>query len=314
MTVEGVLGSLLVIAVSKRRAKVLLDVCKFCLFGVAVVTQLFSLPEGGPSKKTCGNKVKKRIVDFFKSKKMLNLTEAEERKIEEKSDVCELRSATTASGEPERASTPPLISADSLLDAPTKDFSEFLCSKSPQSSPSSSQNPKTERFAALGRKTRKRKGSYSLDASRKSSKKFKSSGGVQPNVADMFRLKAASAAASIPVSSPSVVLTRAQKSCSSDFTDGASTCSDLISDDDADDVAVVGFVPASQSEPRLIVPPPPLRRSPRESVRQKAALHVELTPSKGSSKKLRFTEGENQPKISDLLKNTKPSRYSSLRF
>ena len=99
-------------------------------------------------------------------------------------------------------------------------------------SPNKVEGTEVDRFPILKRRGRKRK-SYCLDNAREA-KKLKLSdvpgGLVQPGVADIFKMKSDSAIASIPAST-APVSTRS-RACSSDFTDGASTCSDLISDDD----------------------------------------------------------------------------------
>ena len=188
------------------------------------------------------------------------------------------------------------------------------------------ESTEVDRFPILKRRGRKRK-SYCLDNAGEA-KKLKLSdvpgGLVQPGVADIFKLKSDSAIASIPAST-APVSTRS-RACSSDFTDGASTCSDLISDDDNEtDVPVPSTSTTSnvtdfssaqttsaKSAPQTVVPS--LRRSPRESVRQKALQYYSVTPSKGSRKRLRFSDGDKQPKINDFMRSTKSSRLSGIRL
>ena len=293
---------------------------------------------GGQSKKKISklNKVCKRITDLFKSKKKLTFPQGESssasntssssvRPISFKSSVTPSSSKCIYSHPPD---SPPLLDADSLVDAPSADFSEFLCAKLPDSSPEKSPNKaestEVDRFPVLKRRGRKRK-SYSLA---REAKKLKLSdvpcGLMQPGVADIFKMKSDSATASIPAST-APVSTRS-KSCSSDFTDGASTCSDLISDDDNEtDVPVpsastfsnVNDLSSAQTTsanpaPQTVIPS--LRRSPRESVRQKTLQYHCVTPSKGSRKRLRFSDGDKQPKINDFMRSTKSSRLSGIRL
>ena len=295
---------------------------------------------GGQSKKKTSkvNRVRKRITDLFKSKKKLTFPQEQNslassttsdsvRPISFKSSVTASSSRCTYSHPPD---SPPLPDADSLVDAPSAEFSEFLCAKLPQSSPEKSPNKeestKVNRFPILKRRGKKRK-SYSFDKAREAKKlKLSDVPGalMQPGVADIFKMKTDSATASIPASTAPVSVR--SKSCSSDFTDGASTCSDLISDDDNEtDVPVpsnstpsnaidLGSTQTTSAKPAPQTVIPSLRRSPRESVRQKALEYHSVTPSKGSRKRLRFSDGDKQPKINDFMRSTKSSRLSGIRL
>ncbi len=216
-----------------------------------------------------------------------------------------------------------LPSADSLLDAPTEEFSEFLCPKrSDSGSKETPANP--NRFTALKSRSGKRKAPG--PAERRSAKKLRLSAvGKQATAAEApAKLKRqGSASDSIPMSTSS----SRSKSCSSDFTDGASTCSDLISDDDADDVEMA--LPSQTATPDDVIdltaeapeseaaassrPVPVLRRSPRESVRQMYDKQKILKVAPSKKKKLRFTPG-SQSTIKDYWKTTKSSGLSALRF
>ena len=280
-------------------------------------------------------------MDLFKSKKKLKFTPQQEidpstsvipsmditsRNVRPVSFTSSVGTSTSTCTLSQAPNSPPLIDADTLIDSSSAEFSEFLCAKLPDSSPEKSpekvQNSEDDRFAVLRRRSRKRK-SFTLDKGRSAKKlKLTPSSGLQPGIADVFKLKSDSATASIPVSSPGI--STRSKSCSSDFTDGASTCSDLISDDDTDiqmpsaatssdtidlTIEIAG---SSKAAPQTVIPT--LRRSPRESVRQKALQCPSVTPSKGSRKRLRFSDSSNQPRINDFMRNTKSTRLTGIRL
>ncbi len=228
---------------------------------------------------------------------------------------------------------------------------------STQSSQSSQSTDDSSSNGGLSPPKKLRRTSRGRSLTRKS--KSRSPAAYQLGIPDLFKLKSLGGASD----TKSIISTRS-KSCSSDFTDGASTCSDLIEDiSDDDDVThkearsgpnspiksrtrrsmspsePILTLPAAfdltmgspaKLEPSLpalpalpCLPPSPtgVRRSPRESVRQKAAHCPNVTPSSAKRKKLKFGAGESvekQPKIMEFMKSTKPrvntKQRVSLRF